>query len=64
MGSKYNRAEEIIESAREERSRVGYPASGQLAALLVIAEMFVDVARTLSELSREGIEVRIDRERY
>lgn len=67
---KYARAEKRVEAIREQMDKFRSPETKQLIGLLIVAEMLVDVARSLSRISGslsgirgDGVEVRIDKER-
>jgi len=66
MTDKYTEAEETIEiiagAVNEQvvKLSIGFAEAAQVNTLLVVAEMMVDVARTLAALRREGVLVQYD----
>ena len=59
MSDKYTEAEETIEAVRERIDRSGATRIAQVDALLIVAEMLVDIARTLGEMQGIGVSVEI-----
>lgn len=59
MSDKYTEAEETIEAVRERVDRNENAKMAQVDALLVVAEMLVDIARTLNGMWLAGMCVEI-----